>query len=578
MGVNPFNFDRKVKANPGYSVHNMSYDYKFTCNPGELIPVYTQEVYPGDSIAYNNAFVVKSLPLTNPSMTDIYAYVHYWYVPYRLLQSHETIGVSELGDTNTFEDYINGIHEGLSIPYIAEGDTWKINNLVTSEQTTGNFAYCRVPAAASAPNSLFGLVDYLGLGGIAGQLSGVTPKPAQFVEQYPIRAYNAIWNTKYRDQNIQCVEYAGHSESEVKPGSSTRASAYGFNDGVCVGISLLNSNILRRNWVKDYFTSMLPWQQKGTPIALPVTSSLYSGDITTLQKAGSVFSATQSTSTATVYTNTTGSDSSISGRPISVTSTAFDINDLRLTNSVQKFLESNALSGTTYHQFCVGHFGISPRDETISEPMYLGGSKTPVLITEVTQTSSSDIADSTPQGTITGKAATADKNFIFKERFYEHGIVMGLFSIMPMPVYSGGVNRMWIKTDVYDWYSPEFAHLGEQPIYNQELNILTDSSETNALKTIGFQGRWSELRTRQNICTSGFISSIGASTGNYGGMADWTVQRSGTNMTLNSSFIVCKPDMKMFAFPDSKNFIVDFGNQAKMSRPIPALAEALLVG
>lgn len=567
MSVNPFNFDRKIRPHVPHSFFNESYDYKFTCNPGEMIPCYMQEVFPGDVMKYKNAFICKTLPFTTPPMVDMYAYVHYWYVPYRLLQSHETI---EKGlDTNTFEDYINGIHDSYKFPLIADTDesthtnTWNIDAPITSEVTSGGFAYCQVPTPSNKKNAMFSLVDYMNLGSVY-EVDGVDTAPS-YVSAFPIRAYNAIWNTKYRDQNLQATNP-----------SAVGSTTYVNNDGVTVGISLNNSNILRRNWIKDYFTSMLPWQQKGTPIALPIASTMHveSGITTSIPSKG-VFAGNQ-TPNGYLYVNNSGSSTSVND-VIKIDSTAFDINDLRLSNAVQKFLEANALGGTVYHQFCISHFGTAPRDETLNLPLYLGGTKAPVLISEVTQQSETS---STPQGTLTGKGLSSDSSFVFKEKFREHGIVMGIFSIMPMPVYSGGVNRMWIKTDLFDWYSPEFAHLGEQAIYSEELNV-PSATQTSHLRIIGYQGRWSEMRTRQNQCSSGFISSAAASSGNYGGMADWTVQRRfGTSnpAALNSSFIVCKPDLSFFAYPNSKNFIVDFGNIVTMSRPLPALAEPLLVG
>lgn len=561
MSVNPFNFDRKVNPRVPHSFFNMSYDHKFTCNVGELIPCYAQEVVPGDSISYTNAFIVKSLPLVTPTMMDLYAYCHYWFVPYRILQSHETI---EHGyDSNLFVDYINGIHEGYSIPLLAD-DTgnWNVDNCITSEITTGNFAYIQSPTTTSNPNSLGGLLDYLNLATpIQKNANAKAPKS---VEAFPVRAYNAIYNSRYRNKNIQT-----DIDSSNPYGTS--------DDGICIGISLNNTNILRRNWVSDYFTSMLPWQQKGTPIALPISSAItLNQEVKSGVPSGSLWVQNGTASDGSVYVNASSGTRSGNYKTFDITSTAFDINDLRLTTSVQRFLEANALGGSSYRNFCLSHFGVAVRDENIDLPIYLGGSKTPVIISEVTQTSSSTLTDSTPQGSVTGKAQAMDSKFIFKEKFLEHGIVLGLFSIMPDPTYSCGVNRMWIKDDVYDWYSTEFSHLGEMPVYAEEVNIVTDTSK--GLDVIGFQGRWSEMRTRQNVCSSDFIMDTVASSGNYGGLSDWTIQRNGTDMRLNSSFLVCKPEMKMFAFPNSRNFIVDLGNIVKMSRPIPALAEPMLVG
>lgn len=585
-----FNFDRFVRPDVQYSVHNMGYTNQFTCGSGELIPCYIQECYPGDRFTIRNAFVVKTLPMTVPVMADYFIYTHYWFVPYRILQSHETI---EKGyDTNTFEDYINGVKEGLVYPhlsddFVASVASNRIKAPITSAVTTGYLAQVQVPTTNDVSDLSvrwrYSLWDYLAFP-LPEESDG--SDYIQDISMFPIRAYNAVWNTKYRDENIQGPDYDG-----------VGGSNFSKTDGVTIGVDLRQTNILRRNWEKDYFTSMLPWQQKGTPIALPVTSSIASGtsipsflqaEVNPTGVEGATLAYKNMSLTGTSPNMTLGDNTFVAkGVPasynwniktqsaVNINSTAFDINDLRLSNSVQRFLEANARGGTKYKEFCLSHFGIAPRDENLNLPLYLGGSKTPLIVSEVTQTSSGTLADSTPQGTLTGKGQSGDANFITKDRVYEHGLILGLFSIMPKPIYSNGVDRMWIKTDLYDWYSPEFANLGEQPIYSIEANGLINDADIS-YSTIGFQGRWSEMRCRRNVSTSGFRSSASSSSGFYGGMADWTVQRG--SFTLNSAHLVCKPQENFWAYPNSKPFIVEFGNFVKMSRPIPALAEPLLVG
>lgn len=585
-----FNWERAIKPDVKYSAFNMSYDKKLTCNSGELIPVYEQEVYPGDMMLYKNAFLIKSLPLVTPIMSDYYIYVHYWFTPYSLIQSHETI---EKGlDVNTFEDYINATHESDTVPLIWEIDedneewTYMLDTEETSETTTGNFAYVKVPVSGSH----FGLLDYLCQNPRAKNSNTTFTKGtgttvgANFITQFAVRAYNATYNTKYRNEDVQDSSYEG-----------VGGSTFARTDGVTVGISLLNSNILRRNWERDYFTSELPWQQKGTPIALPVTSSISVNIPTywTSINGGTINTAQNNSTSATVtgagdlpifdsidnaasYDENKTTWITAAAKGIPVTSTAFDINDLRETNAIQRFLEANARGGTKYHEFCKAHFGVAPADETIREPRYLGGSKTPLIISEVTQTSSSTLSSSTPQGTITGKAAAADSQYIFQDRFKEHGIVMGIMSIMPKPVYANGINRMWYKSDFFDWYSPEFANLGEQAVIVQEANAATPTPRSNET-IMGYVGRWSEMRARDNCVTSGFRISTASSGGYYGGMADWTIQKDG--FTLNSANLVCHPDEPFWAFPKAngnKNFICDFGNIVKMIRPLPYEPEPML--
>ena len=322
-------YNRTGSVMPGRSVFDLSYDKKMTADMGYLYPVMCDEVVPGDKFEIGNEIVIRFQPLVAPVLHEINAYVHYYFVPYRLID-------------DTWEDFITGGVDGDSVAVLPRWDP-------TSYGVGSLWDYLGFPAAVKPTGRL----------------------PLD----YPRRAYNLIYNEFYRDENL------------------------------IDEIALTNETILKRAWSKDYFTSALPWQQRGTAPALPI-SGLSSAVWTANPSIASP--AVDGTGVIMMQSNSSGHNpgnattktlldkllvnlSGINANTVDLSeATTFNVADLRLAFQIQKWMERNARAGVRYTEFLGAHFGVKPRDDRLQRPEYLGGSKNPVIISEVLQTSSTD--------------------------------------------------------------------------------------------------------------------------------------------------------------------------------------------
>ena len=370
---------------PGMSVFDLSYMKTFTCDMGQLIPIMCDEMVPGDIFKIGNQSVIRFQPLVAPILHEINAYVHYFFVPYRLLWDQ-------------WEDFISGGPNGsdASVP----------------------------PVVAVTAKDIGSVDDYLGFP------TGVTLTPNTQYSAFPRYAYNLIYNEYYRDETLQ---------PEVALGGSV---------------------IKNRNWEKDYFTSSLPWQQRGTAPALPISGTTHAvwGAV---QASGTYNVTPAGVFQTSVPPNYRPKDADTKGlleaNTIDLSSaTTFNVADLRLVFQIQKWLERNARSGVRYTEFLRSHFGVSPRDDRLQRPEYVGGSKSPIIVSEVLQTSETGTS---PQGNMAGHGISASSTYCGKYRATEYGVMMGIMSIMPRSMYQQGINRQWMRKTKYDYYFPEFANL-----------------------------------------------------------------------------------------------------------------------
>lgn len=493
-----FNFESVGSIMPGRSTFDLSYEKKLTCDMGQLIPIMCDEMVPGDVFHVGNEIVVRFQPLVAPMMHEVNCYVHYFFVPYRLLWED-------------WEDYITGGVNGASTAVL--------------------------PIWEPVSPGLGTLWDYLGFPLVDPQ--GFEPMA------FPMNAYNLIYNEYYRDQTLI---------SEI---------------------GLDNEYILVRAWEKDYFTSALPWQQRGTAPALPISgltnaNFLASTHIVEGSGATNAIGNNGTQGNPYIYSNagTYGAinvKNALSDNVVNLASaTTFNVSDLRLAFQIQRWMERNARAGVRYTEFLKAHYGVAPRDERLQRPEYVGGSKNPVIVSEVLKTSSTD--STSPQGNMAGHGLAVGGQYCGKYHAQEFGLMMGIMSIMPRPAYSQGVDRQWIKKTKYDFYSPEFANLSEQAVYRGELYATANSAENNTV--FGYQGRYNELRYKRNMVVSEMRTTF-----NY-----WHMSREFSSAPgLNATFINCVPTKRIFAVQAVPGLLVNVYNRIRASRPIPLTSEPGLI-
>nr|QJB20395.1 MAG: major capsid protein [Microvirus sp.] len=419
------------------------------------------------------------------------------------------------------------------VPYRLLWDDWEtfITGGISGEETPA------IPTWSPTSRGRYSLWDYLGFP------EDVVPTGA-YPLTFPRDAYNLLWNEYYRDETLQ------------------------------VEVLLTNESMLQRNWEKDYFTSALPWQQRGTGPALPVagTASAVWDD--------ALFGQNGSPDNVSLYVGTSNQLGTQGQRDTELlnlfndntvdlsTASTFDIADLRLAFQIQKWMERNARCGARYTEFLQAHFSVSPRDERLQRPEYIGGTKSPIIVSEVLQTSSTDTES--PQGNMAGHAISVNEGYAGKYHVKEYGLIMGIMSVMPRSVYaSQGVQRQWLKRTKFDFFFPEFVNLSEQAIENAEICAVHNNTTHNQ-GLFGYQGRYDELRQKNNM-----ICGAMRSTFDYWHLA--RIFNPASPPALNTDFITCNPDKRIFAVENVPGLIVHFSNLIKAFRPLPLSAEPGLI-
>lgn len=488
-----------------------SHGYKTTFNSGVLIPVYVDEVLPGDTFDMTSTGFVRMATPLKPFMDNLYLDTHFFFVPNRLVWDHWQEFMGERRGTGTPPVY--------SVP-----------------QTNISLA-----------SSIDRLSRYMGIPKNLNSVDTVS------VNALPFRAYNLIWNEWYRDENLQDLQPVPTDDGPDSWGTAMP---------------------LARNKRHDYFTSCLPWPQKGDAVNIPlgvsapVLSDGQTPDIYGDNNIGDQRSMVMANGTNPIrYTGTVVATEQFikwgdrTGMYTDLTdATAITINDLRTAFQIQRLLERDARGGTRYIELILSHFGVHSDDARLQRPEYLGGGTTMLNVNPVAQTApdvDSPLGDLA--ATVTGVAPAG-----FSKSFLEHGFVIGLVSVRADLTYQNGVERFWLKRTRYDYYWPALAHLGEQAVLKREIHAAGDSDPDDAT-VFGYQERYAEYRYKPGRITGEFASNVTTS------LDVWHLaQDIEDTVALNSFFIVENiPIDRVVAVPTEPHFLADFWFNLKCTRPMP---------
>jgi len=502
-------FSQVPKAEIQRSKFDRSHGLKTTFDAGHLVPMFTDEVLPGDTFNLRTtAFARLATPLF-PLMDNMFMETHYFFVPNRLLWDNFK---KFHGQQNNPADSID-----FTVP------------IMTS------------PAGGYTNQTLS---DYFG---IPTQVAGL-----DHISLYH-RAYNLIYNEWFRDENLQDSVVVDKDDGPDSPTDYT---------------------LLKRGKRHDYFTSALPWAQKGDSVGLPLGISapiVSDSDFTSSPSVTSHISILDSSGNKhfmnALNTNLRGSatiDPALPNTYADLTSaTAATINQLRQAFQIQRLLERDARSGTRYTEIIRSHFGVTSPDSRLQRSEYLGGGSSMVDISPIQQTSESTAAS--PQGTLTAQGTANLHNHGFTKSFTEHGVIIGLISVRADLTYQQGLNRRFSRQTRYDYYYPVLGNIGEQTILNKE--IWADATANDEL-VFGYQERYAEYRYEPSKITGKFRSNDAQS------LDGWHLSQDFASLpVLGDTFIKETPPIgRVVAVPSEPEFILDCYHQLSCARPMPIYA------
>lgn len=484
--------------------HNLGHYRLLTGDMGQILPIGCVEVLPNDVIRHNASAMIRMTPLIAPVYHPSDVRIHHFFVPNRIVW-------------DGWEDFITGGSDG---------------NDASS------------PPTISTTGTANDLLDYFGI----PLVSGID------INAMPIRAFNAIFNYYYRDQDLV-----------------TERTTDQLDVPNCA-------------WQKDYFTTARPWTQKGTDVVLPLgteapvrglgfVGSAFPGSNGTVQESGQ----SPANTTFTNYEGTTSSellvqeDPNASGYPRIYAdladATGATVPTVRRVFALQRIAEARARYGSRHSEYLRYAFDAQPADSRLQNPEYLGGGRVRVSVSEVLQTApETDQTDATDYGVgdMYGHAIASLRSNTYQRKFQEHGYIISLLSVRPKTLYLDGIPRHWLRQDRDEYFQPELAHVGQQAIKNNEVFAVSTASGD---ETFGYQDQYREYREQPSQVAGEFRSTL-----NY-----WHQGRDFASApALNSTFVECDPTKRIFTEQSAHSMWIMVNHSITANRVVPRNAEGFI--